>query len=195
MALTRAFLRSLGLEDNQVTAVIEAHTETVEGIRNDASKAQEKLNNKVDALNKELADAKDGDSKWEDKYNELSKEYDSYKAEQNAKADKEAKKSAYKALLKEAGIADKRLDTVLKVTSLDEITLNKDGSIRDAEKLSESIKTEWSDFIVQTQQQGANVDNPPAGGKTYTSKAEIMAIKDTSKRQEAIRNNMELFRH
>ena len=193
MALTRAFLRSLGLEDNQVTAVIEAHTETVDGIRADSTKAQEELNKKVDALKTELAGAKDGDSEWKDKYDTLSKEFESYKTEQNAKADKAAKTSAYKALLKAAGVADKRVDSVMKVTALDDITLNKDGSIRDAEKITENIKTEWADFIVQTQQKGAPVNEPPAGGKTYASKAEIMAIKNTAQRQQAIADNMDLF--
>ena len=38
MALTRAFLKGLGLTDDQMSAIIEAHTDTVDGIKKDRDK-------------------------------------------------------------------------------------------------------------------------------------------------------------
>lgn len=193
MALTRSFLRGLGLEDNQVTAIIEAHTDTVSGLKDEAAATQKKLEDQVDALNKEVESAKSGSGDWETKYNELHDQFETYKTDQANKATRDAKESAYKALLKAAGVSEKRIDSVLKVTDLETVTLNKDGSVRDADKLTESIKEEWSDFIVTTQQAGAQVSTPPGNGKNAMTKAEIMQIKDTQKRQQAIADNIELF--
>lgn len=192
MALTRSLLKGLGLEDNQISTIIEAHTETVSGIRKEAESEQGKIQNRVTELEKELASAKSGGDDWEAKYNELEKQFTDFKNDTEAKANKNAKETAYTELLKTAGVSDKRIATILKVTDMSGITLNKDGTIREADKLSETIKEEWADFIVSTAQNGAGVPTPPAG-KTTMTRAEIMAIKDTAKRQEAIRNNMELF--
>ena len=39
---------------------------------------------------------------------------------------------------------------------------DKDGNLKDADKLTENIKAEWSDFIQTQEQQGADVPNPPS---------------------------------
>ena len=193
MALTRSFLRGLGLEDNQVTAIIEAHTDTVAGLKDEATTTKEKLEKEVDALHKELDDAKSGSGDWETKYNELNEQFEAYKTDQANKATQDAKANAYKALLKAAGVSDKRIDSIMRVSDMDTVTLNKDGSVRDADKLTENIKEEWSDFIVQTATAGAKVSTPPGSGKATMTKAEIKAIKDTKARQQAIAENIELF--
>ena len=41
---------------------------------------------------------------------------------------------------------------------------NVDGAIKDADKVTEKVKGEWSDFIPTTNKKPANVDTPPAGG-------------------------------
>lgn len=192
MALTRSLLKGLGLEDNQISTIIEAHTETVSGIRKEAESEQGKIQSRVSELEKELASARSGGDDWESKYNELEKQFTDFKNDTEAKATKNAKETAYTELLKGAGVSDKRIASILKVTDMNSITLNKDGTIREADKLSETIKEEWSDFIVSTEKSGAGVPTPPSGKATMT-KADIMAIKDTAKRQEAIRENIELF--
>jgi len=49
---------------------------------------------------------------------------------------------------------------VIKVSNMDEIKLDKDGKIEDADKLTESVKTEWADFIVTKREEGAKTPNP-----------------------------------
>jgi hypothetical protein len=99
--------------------------------------------------------------KWKDKYDGLKGEFDSYKASVAAKETKAAKESAYKAILNAVNIPDKWLDRVMKGVDLDAIELTDKGEIKGADKLKESIKTEWADVIGTTEQQGADVKNPP----------------------------------
>ena len=60
--------------------------------------------------------------------------------------------------------------------------------------LTKKIKDEWSGFIVERREDGADVKNPPnkTGAKKMT-KDEIMAIKDGKERRAAIAANPELF--
>jgi len=196
MALTRKFLSALSIEADKVDEIIAAHTETVDALKEqrDSYKADAE---KLTAVQKELDDLKAAtpdNGSWEEKYNQLKTEYDNYKQEQATKETAAQKREAYKSLLKEAGISEKRIDTVLKVTDLNSVELDKDGKIKGAKDYSDKIKAEWADFITTEQEQGANTATPPTstGGKTIT-KAQIMAIKDGTERRKAIAENPELF--
>lgn len=200
MALTRKFLSALGIEADKVDEIINAHTETVDALKHerDSYKADaEKLPEVQKELNsiKEQAAKNDGKNPFEVKYNAIKEEFENYKKEQTAKETKVKKADAYKALLKEAGVSEKRIDAVLRVSDIDGLKLDKDGAVEGKDALLESIKKDWSDFIVTQGTQGAKTPNPPAngGGKTYKSKEEIYAIKDTAERQKAIYENRELF--
>lgn len=194
MALTRAFLRGLGLEDDKIGAIIEAHAETVDGLKAANKSDAAELQREIDDLKGKLETSGTSAGEWESKYNDLQAEFTNYKDDLQAKATKTAKENAYRALLKSAGVADKRIDTIIKVTDFDSVKLDKDGAIKDADTLTDNIKTEWADFIAIEQTQGAGVADPPAGTGGKMSKAEIMAIKDTTKRQQAIADNIDLFR-
>ena len=125
----------------------------------------------------------------------MKEDFDQFKADQKAKETTAKKSDAFRALLKEVGIREKRIDAVLRVSDLDSIELDEDGKIVDAGKLKKSLAEEWEDFIDSTEQQGAKTVNPPSGkgsGKTMT-KDEIMAIRDPIQRQNAIAENIELF--
>ena len=100
--------------------------------------------------------------KWKDKYDALKGEFDTYKSEQASKETKAAKEKAYRALLQEAGVSEKRLESVLRVSDVDSVELDEKGAIKGADKLTESIKREWADFITTTQTRGASTSNPPA---------------------------------
>jgi hypothetical protein len=143
---------------------------------------------------KEQAEKYGGKNPYQVKYEALKEEFDKYKADTETKATKAKKESAYRKLLKDAGVAEKRLDAVLRVSDFDSIEFDDDGKVKDAEKLTESIKKEWSDFIPTSSQEGAPKHNPPSttSGKVMT-KDEIMNIKDTASRQKAIAENHELF--
>ena len=50
----------------------------------------------------------------------------------------------------------------MKVSDIDGVELDEKGAIKDAAKLTESVKTEWADFITTQKPKGADVSNPPA---------------------------------
>lgn len=199
MALTRRMLSAMGIEEDKADEIIKAHTETVDALKEqaDGNKTDaaelEKLKEQVKSLKADLAEADKSD--WEKKYNDLKTEYDGYKTEVENKATHSAKEAAYKQLLLDAGISEKRIATILKVSDIDGVELDKEGKIKSADKLTDSIKEEWADFIVTERKEGAETSKPPASeGKGGTmTKEDIMKIRDTADRQAAMREHPELF--
>lgn len=164
MALTRKMLAAMDIPAEKIDEIITAHTETVNAIKEerDQLKADAEslkgVEKQLEKANAELDEVKAGD--WEKKYNDLKGEYDTFKTDTETKATKAAKETAYKQLLLDAGISDKRIASIMKVSDVDGVTLDKDGKIKDAEKLTESVKTEWADFIVTESKQGAETPKP-----------------------------------
>lgn len=194
MALTRKSLKAMGLTEEQVESVIEMHLETVEPLKAYKDDA-DKLAGVQAELDKAKADleAKDKDS-WKVKYDALKEEYDGYKTDVTNKESKAAKEAAYRKLLKETGMSEKRIDAVMKVTDLSAVEFAEDGTVKDAEKHIEFIKKEWPEFIGTETVIGAKVETPPAvSGGTGMTKESIMAIKDRGERRAAIAANMNLF--
>lgn len=167
MALTRKFLSALGIEADKVDEIIAAHTEVTDALKQerDSFKADAE---KLPTVQKELNDLKtaaeqDGKDPYKVKYEAIREDFDKYKAEIAAKDAKAAKETAYRQLLKDAGVSEKRIEAVLRVSDVDGVELDDKGKIKDADKLTESVKTEWADFITKEQVQGADPAKPPAG--------------------------------
>lgn len=193
MALTNALLKSMGIEGDQRDQIMAAHQETLQSIKDERDELRDTAA-RVPALEKEVEDLKAAQptEDWEKKYDSLKDEFDSYKAKVAAdEADKE-KSDLYRKLLVEQGVDPKRVDAIMRVTDLGEVSV-KDGQLEGSEALAESIKSEWADFVVKEITKGASVDDPPGGGGTGRTRDEIMAIKDTAERQQAIADNPELF--
>ena len=197
MALTRRMLKAMGISDEQVDEIIAAHTETVDGLKADVAKYKadaEALPEVQKQLEKAQDDLEAGKKdSWKVKYEAIKEEFEGYKTEQTKKESHAAKEKAYRALLQEAGVSEKRLESVLKVSDVDSVELDDKGAIKGADKLTESIKSEWADFITTTQTRGAQTSNPPANGGTKLTKDEIFKIKDPVQRQNAIAENISLF--
>ena len=195
MALTRKFLSALGIEEAKIDEIISAHADTVNALKEqrDGYKADA---DKLPAVQKALDDLKasqSGDDPYKEKYEKKAKEFDDYKKGVEAKELKRSKSTAYKQVLKELNAS--HVDSILKASQseLEKIELDEDGKIKDVDKLKESIKKEWADFIVEEGQQGANTANPPANEGSKVSKEDIMKIKDPAARQKAMYENSELF--
>ena len=65
--------------------------------------------------------------------------------------------------MSECKVGDKHIDSILKVTDFSNMKLGKDGTLDGADKLKETISTDWSGFISTKETKGADVDNPPGG--------------------------------
>lgn len=207
MALTRKLLTALGIEAEKIDEIITAHTETTDALkaqRDEYKDEVDKLNGEVSKLQeaqKELDDLKEAaeknqNSPYKVKYEELQKEFDAYKNQISEKESQAKKESAYRSLLKEAGIAEQYIDSVLKVSvdAIGSIEFDDKDNVKDAKKISEELADTWHDFVVKKETKGADVKTPPKndGGSTLT-KADIMKIKDTNERQKAIADNPQLF--
>ena len=178
MSLTRKMLKAMGIEEEKIDQIIEAHTETVDGFKDKVNEYKEKAE-KYDGVKKELDELKDGDNDWQKKYEKEHSDFEAYKTDVTAKETKRTKEHAVREFLKSVGVSEKRLDAVLKVTNLDDFELDKDGKIKDADKHTETVKTEWADFIETTTTKGADTANPPANnGKGTKSKEEIYKMEN-----------------
>lgn len=196
MALTRKFLSAMGIEDDKVDEIITAHTDTVNALKEQRDKYKEDAE-KLPTVQKKLDELQaQGDKKdpYKEKYEKLQVEFDTFKEGVENEKIKAKKNKAYRELIKKAGVSEKRIDAIMKVTNIDNVELDEKGEIKDADKIMESIKKEWSDFIVTESQKGADTTTPPTstGGTTMT-KEEIRSIKDPQARQKAMMENASLF--
>ena len=171
MALTRKFLKAMGIEDEKVDQIIEAHSETVEALkeeRDSYKKDAEKLpdvQRKLEEAEKKLP--KEGEETvLKSEYDKIKTEYENYKADISAKETHSAKERAYRDMLKAAGVSEKRIDSVLKVSDIDSVELDENGKIKDESKYVDNVKSEWADFIVSQSTQGANTPKPPANNQS-----------------------------
>lgn len=207
MSLTKAQVREiLGKADipadklkEATDAIISGHTDSIEALREERDALREdvakfkEFEQKFKDSQKELEDAK-ARINGEKDYDTLKKDFDDYKKSIETEKSKAAKTEAFKSLLAGLGIADKRMAAIIKVSDIDGIQLDKDGNIKKADELTETLKEEWAEFIPKQSEAGAQTANPAknTGGSKMT-KEEILAIKDTATRQKAISENLELF--
>lgn len=202
MALSRKYLTALGIEADKVDEIITAHAETVDALKEERDKYKADAE-KLPTVAQELADLKEATEKagasgnaYQVKYEAIKEEFEKYKADVEAKALRTSKENAYRSLLKEAGISDKRMDSVMKVSgdAIDKLDLDADGKAKDAKDLVKNIAEEWADFVVKETTKGADTGRPPKNdGGAKMTKEEIFAIKDTTARQQAMLENKDLF--
>ena len=197
MAFTRKMLKAMGIEDEKIDQIIDAHSETVDALKADRDTYKEDAA-KLAAVQKELDELKaKGDDGYKAKYEAEKAAHDALKADIAAKETKKAKTDAYRELLKGANIDEKRIATILRAEAptIDKIELDADGKIKNAEQYTESIKSDWADFIVTQSAKGTNTATPPANGGTASTKTkeDILKIKDAGERQKAIAENPTLF--
>ena len=162
LSLTRKFLEGMGIDEKQVESIIEAHSETVNGLKADRDKYKEQAG-KVADLQKQLEEAEaasgSGDE-WEQKYQDEHQAFEDFKAQVETEKAEADKAQAYRGMLMAAGIDPKRIDAIMRVTDLSQVEIE-DGKLKDTEKLQESAKQEWADFVVKSNTQGSNPANPP----------------------------------
>lgn len=193
MALTQAMLKAMGIEDEKRDQIMEAHQGVLESIKAERDELKEAAA-KVPTLEKAIEEFKAAQptEDWEKKYNELKEEFDGFKAKVETEQAEMEKARLYRAMLREAGVGERRIEPIMKVTDLSGISVV-DGAIADQETVKAAITDEWGGFIAQTSVQGASVEEPPSNVGAKMSRDEIMAIKDTSARQRAIAANIEQF--
>ena len=196
MALTRKLLKGMGLTDEQVDTIIEAHTDTVDGLKADVSKYKSDAE-KLEAVQKELDGLKAmGDGGYKEKYEKEHKAFEDYKADITEKESKAAKEKAVRAYFESKNITGANLDLAMRGCGEEMAALVMDGDkIKDTTSLDALVDGTYKALVSTEHMQGANPATPPtnSGGKTGKTKEEIMAIRDPAVRQAEIAKNPEAF--
>lgn len=207
MALTRKFLKGLGgVEDEAIEDIIKEHRGTVDSLRDELDNLKEEIAKSKD-IEKELNELKDKQSKgdsYKEKYEKLESEFKEYKTSVDGEKLTAKKSEAYKKALKEAGVSDKRIESVLRLAKadgeIDKIEFDGD-EVKGIDKITEKIKSDYADYIETESTSGAKTPNPPSSkGGSKMTKEQIYAKDDkgryvlsTEERHKAIAENMVEF--
>ena len=148
---------------------------------------------KLPGVLKELDDLKAGDGDYKAKYEAEAKAHKAYRDQVETDKANAVKSTAVRAALKAAGVnRDEFAELLLGKVDLSKVELDGD-KVKDADGLIAPLKGSYAGCFGTVTDKGTPPANPPAGGGKGMTKAEILAIEDTSARQEAIANNLELF--
>ena len=194
MSLTRKMLKAMGIEEEKIDQIIEAHTDTVDGLKADVSKYKTDAE-KLSDVQKELDELKaKGDDGWKEKYDNLKGEFDKYKTDVLEKETHNKKVEAYRSILKDANLSEKGIEKAIKYADWGKIELDADGKLKGANDHIKAVRDEWAEYVTTTTTTGAKTSTPPANtGGAKLTKAEIYAKDEygryklsASERQKAI---------
>lgn len=193
MSLTRSALREKGITEKEILDyIMEEHGNTVEAAKEKAKETAEaaakvaidKLQAKVDSLPE--PDGEDWKKKYEDEVaarKTAPDDGEDYKAKfeaeviahqatkdtHAAKEDAADVDSKVTALLKAAKLNESVIPKALKLYDRTIVEREKDGSVKNADKVVEAFRAEWGDFFGEVKQQGAGVGTPPKGDSNTES--------------------------
>ena len=162
----------MGLTDEQVDTIIEAHTDTVDGLKGDITRYKADAE-KLPGVQRELDDLKAaGDGGYKDKYEREHSDFETYKAAVSAREAKAAKERAVKAYFESKNIVGANLELAMRGCGEELAALELDGDkIKDARSLDALIEGVFRPLVSTVQTMGANTAAPPAkpDGKSYTA--------------------------
>lgn len=203
MALTRKFLKAMGIEEEKMEQIIEAHTETVNGLKDDLARAQADAK-ALSGIQKELDEAKEAlkaakDGGWKEKHDQVKKEFDDYKAGVTAKEAKAAKEAAARAYYQGKQITGRALEVAMRGSGaeIEALELDEDGKIKDTKALDALVAGDFSGLVSATTTTGAATATPPVGSGGSMTKADIYKrddkgryVMDATERQNALARMM-----
>lgn len=148
MALTRKLLKGMGLTDEQVDTIIEAHTDTVDGLKSDINKYKadaEKLPN----VQRELDELKAaGDGGYKKRYEDEHAAFEAYKGDIAAKEARAAKEKAVRAYYESKDIKGANLEIAMKGSSVEIEGVELDGDkIKDTASLDALVGGTFSGLV------------------------------------------------
>ena len=162
MSLTRKLLKGMGLTDEQVDSIIEMHSETVDGLKEQV-KTYKADAEKLPNVQKELDDLKAaGDGGFKEKFEKEHSDFENFKKTIQEKETKAAKESAAKAFFESKGITGNSLEIAMRGSSAEIAALELDGEkIKDSSALDALVNGTFKALVSTTTTKGANIPNPP----------------------------------
>ena len=150
MSLKRSTLKARGIDDDVIEEIIAAHSETVNSLKDEIEKYK-------DDAEKYKAESE----KYKSDCENIKKEYDDFKADVNNKETRKAKETAYRDMLKEAGISDNVIPLIIKATDFNEVELDRENNIKNKPDVAEKIKRDYDGFIVSQNVKTETPETPP----------------------------------
>lgn len=142
MSLTRKMLKAIGIEDDKIDQIIDAHTEVTDELKKELNNYKtnaekfEETQKKLDEANKKITESED-----------FKKQLEELRGKISAKETAEKKSGAFKKLLKEKGYSEKGIEKIARYGGyLDKMELDENGSIKDSEKIITNVEKEWSEY-------------------------------------------------
>lgn len=164
MALTRKFLKALGIEEDKIEEIITAHGETVAALKDEIDKAEQsakdsaaaaqerdKLQKRVEALEKTSGDAA-----------KVQADFDAYKQQVETEKTNAGKKVLIKKALEAANANPAAIDLMLNTVKLDEVELDGEA-LKDAEAVLKPIREAHAGLFGTVEPKGTPKVDPPAG--------------------------------
>lgn len=199
MSLTRKMLKAMGIEDEKIDQIIEAHTETVDGLKEQITQYKASAE-KLPGVQKELDDLKkdSSGSDYKAKYEKEKKDFQDYK---NSVAEKEsaaAKEKAARAYFESKGIPGESMGLVVRGAKAEISGLELDGEkIKDSSALDALLNGDYKGLVGKTVKTGTETQTPPNTSGGVKSRDEIYKKDDkgryilsTAERQAALAESM-----
>lgn len=155
----------MGIEDEKIEQIIEAHAETVSALKDQIDDAKESAENlgKITKERDELLTKLEESGKTADKYEKLKAEYEKYKTDVEGEKTAAAKQKAVKEYFESKKITGGNLEIALKgcKDEIAAIVLNDNGGISDTTVLDGLVSGMYAGLVSQEGLKGAEVPNPP----------------------------------
>lgn len=175
MSLKRETLKAMGLNEEQITSIIEGHTETVDGLKEQIKALKEKYAD-YDTIKKERDDLKGGKD-YKAEAEKIKGEFESYKKSVTEKETAAAKDKAGRAFFESKGITGANLELAMRAARSEISACELDGEkFKDTKELDALVAGDLKGLVVTKGAKGADKVDPPAGGgSVLKTKAEIYA--------------------
>ena len=208
---SRSWLNDLGIEPDIVKQIMTRHIGVVDALKeqitdseaqaDELSKVQDELT-KLKASQKETAEKLSVAEKERDeikgKYDTATADLDKIKTENAERESSERSKKALGDYLKEQKYSASAIRMITNKSDFHKsVQFDDDGKATNLADVLTSIQADedFAGFTPKVTTEKHTPETPPAnaGGKQAMSKADILAIKDDSERQAAIKANIEVF--
>lgn len=186
MALTRRQLKEIGLPEETIDRIIAAHAESIAGL-----KAERDAWREAAAPNAALAEERDALKAqnealtgWQEKAEALQAELDGRRAQELAKAQRQAGEAALAEALAGCGANPKAIGLLMQAADPEALTADAAG----AATLAEQIKAQYAAFFAAPERIPTGRVTPPVGGGAGMQDIERMSIEEINDNWSAVKS-------
>lgn len=166
MSLTRKALSAMGIEGDKIDQIIEMHSDTVNGLKDQITEYKAKAEQlpKVSQELEELKKSAVNPDEYKEKYESEKQAFEDFKKQLEIEKANSAKDKLYRQLLSENHVKSNKIDLIMRTVNLDKLELDGD-KLKDSADLNKAIINDWADFIETTEVKGTDTATPPNGAE------------------------------